>query len=82
MRGIRCGFFYVPLIGEESTDEAYSCEAEAEYTCCNYGGAVCAAHRCRCSKLLTVEQREAREVENTAESNDDVQTEEGDDGLY
>lgn len=54
---IRCGYFYIPLIGEEDDEPSFSCTAEAEYTCCDYGGAVCAEHRCRCSKPLTDEQR-------------------------
>ncbi len=31
------------------------CVLEAKFTCCDYGGAVCYQHRCRCSKPLELE---------------------------
>lgn len=50
---MRCGFIHFPDISDpDPNDKAWCCEKEATYTCCDYGGAVCADHKCRCSKHL------------------------------
>ena len=49
---MRCGFIHFPEMGEEEEDPAWACRKKALYTCCDYGGAVCADHKCRCSKPL------------------------------
>lgn len=58
MSNRQCGFVHIPLLGEENEDPAWICKKEAEFTCCDYGGSVCADHKCRCSKPLTTGQKQ------------------------
>jgi hypothetical protein len=50
----KCGFFHIPgPMDEEPVEPSWSCQKEARFTCCDYGGKVCEEHRCRCSKPLS-----------------------------
>lgn len=49
---IKCAYWYLPLDPSDPEDQAEHCEAEARFTCCDFGGPVCEDHRCRCSKPL------------------------------
>ncbi len=49
-----CGYSYFPdpWVDEDPNDKAWSCQEEATFTCCDYGGKVCEKHKCRCSRPL------------------------------
>ena len=49
---MKCGFLYIAPLGEEEHDPSISCNKEAQFTCCDYGGKVCEERKCRCSKPL------------------------------
>lgn len=65
---IRCAYFYTPEMFDED-DKFSSCEADAAFTCCNFGGPVCSEHKCRCSKPLTTDQLQAYEREQESLKN-------------
>lgn len=58
---IRCAYWELPDMFE-SGSKSETCNEEANFTCCNFGGPVCEQHKCRCSKPLTPDQRTAYEA--------------------
>jgi len=50
---LQCAYANLPLDPSDPEDKYWRCEAEADFTCCDFGGPVCAEHKCRCSKPLT-----------------------------
>jgi len=49
----QCGYSHFPDPWEDDPDDkAWSCQEEAKFTCCDYGGRVCEKHKCRCSRPL------------------------------
>jgi hypothetical protein len=54
---IRCAYSHIPIMFEPD-DHYWHCEAEAGFTCCNFGGPVCEQHKCRCSKPLADGERQ------------------------
>jgi peptidyl-tRNA hydrolase len=51
----RCAYFHTPD-PFDSEDKFFKCEAEAEFTCCDFGGPVCSEHKCRCSQPVSTEK--------------------------
>jgi hypothetical protein len=51
----RCHYSHIPD-HTDPDDHYWHCEAEAGFTCCDFGGPVCEGHKCRCSRPLTSEQ--------------------------